>query len=364
MLLRPCSASIARRTSERSHARAPCAAAAAPAPALLAVCRAAVVPRGAIRPRAAGVHARRQRVVCSAAELPLAGGAAEPGAAAAEPLSAMLKYYAAFLVFGCAVNTIGPMLPSLAAHVGLTPVQMAPLLTAKGLGGLAGSFLCPLLPLVRRLRDARSRTSARSRMLTVSCAQAYLMPGGLLAISASFATIPVVTSLAQLALVYSFAAAVYQAVRARITRCTESSASLCWLHLRAHVILHAGQHRGAHAHRAAARRPRGAAPGTHAHCSPHLPLSHVRRSTERHQRALRGGVAAGARGAPHAVARCRTHESACVVLGHQRRGAAGGRRVPLLDCAAAVVQRAIGRKAAAAAARRTSPVVGVAVRTV
>ena len=39
------------------------------------------------------------------------------------------------------------------------------------------------------------------------------MPGGLLSISASFATIPVVTSLLQLSLVYSFAAAVYQAAR-------------------------------------------------------------------------------------------------------------------------------------------------------
>lgn len=39
------------------------------------------------------------------------------------------------------------------------------------------------------------------------------MPGGLLSISLSFATIPVVTSLFQLAVVYSFAAAVYQAVR-------------------------------------------------------------------------------------------------------------------------------------------------------
>lgn len=55
-------------------------------------------------------------------------------------------------MFGCAVNTIGPMLPTLAAHVGLTPLDMAPLLTAKGAGGLAGSFLCPLLPLVRRRR--------------------------------------------------------------------------------------------------------------------------------------------------------------------------------------------------------------------
>jgi hypothetical protein len=39
------------------------------------------------------------------------------------------------------------------------------------------------------------------------------MPAGLLSISASFATIPAVTNLVQLCLVYSFAAAVYQAVR-------------------------------------------------------------------------------------------------------------------------------------------------------
>ena len=73
----------------------------------------------------------------------------DPGEAPAlESALAMLKYYAAFLVFGCAVNTIGPMLPSLAHHIGLTPLQMAPLLTAKGFGGLAGSFLCPLIPMV------------------------------------------------------------------------------------------------------------------------------------------------------------------------------------------------------------------------
>lgn len=63
--------------------------------------------------------------------------------------ASMVPYYAAFLVFGCAVNTIGPMLPLLAAQVGLSPVDMAPLLSAKGAAGLAGSFLCPLLPLVR-----------------------------------------------------------------------------------------------------------------------------------------------------------------------------------------------------------------------
>ena len=79
--------------------------------------------------------------------------ASEPAGEAFAPESAlaMLKYYAAFLVFGCAVNTIGPMLPSLAHHIGLTPLQMAPLLTAKGFGGLAGSFLCPLIPMVRCL---------------------------------------------------------------------------------------------------------------------------------------------------------------------------------------------------------------------
>jgi len=69
----------------------------------------------------------------------------------APPAASMVPYYSAFLVFGCAVNTIGPMLPALAAHVGLTPVDMAPLLSAKGAAGLAGSFLCPLLPLVRSM---------------------------------------------------------------------------------------------------------------------------------------------------------------------------------------------------------------------
>jgi hypothetical protein len=75
---------------------------------------------------------------------------------AAAPAS-MVPYYAAFLVFGCAVNTIGPMLPLLAAQVGLSPVDMAPLLSAKGAAGLAGSFLCPLLPLVRRTAVAFAR---------------------------------------------------------------------------------------------------------------------------------------------------------------------------------------------------------------
>lgn len=46
---------------------------------------------------------------------------------------------------------------------------------------------------------------------------------------------------------------------------------------RAHATLHAGQHRGAHAHRAAARRPSGPAPGMHAqhHRLARAPLSHA-----------------------------------------------------------------------------------------
>ena len=143
----------------------------------------------------------------------------EPAGAAPAPESAlaMLKYYSAFLVFGCAVNTIGPMLPSLAHHIGLTPLQMAPLLTAKGFGGLAGSFLCPLIPMVRPCAD-RERDNRRLFAESL-CLQAYLMPFGLLSISVSFATIPVVQNLFQMALVYSFAAAVYQAVR-RVARFT------------------------------------------------------------------------------------------------------------------------------------------------
>ena len=53
------------------------------------------------------------------------------------------------------------------------------------------------------------------------------MPFGLLSISASFATIPVVQNLFQMALVYSFAAAVYQAVRRRMRqRATRQVADL------------------------------------------------------------------------------------------------------------------------------------------
>ncbi len=92
--------------------------------------------------RAANSHGRRVRCVHVTA-----AAVAEPGVTP-RPRS-MLPYYVTFLVFGCAVNTIGPMLPSLAAHIGLSPVAMAPLLSAKGAGGLAGSFLCPLLPMVR-----------------------------------------------------------------------------------------------------------------------------------------------------------------------------------------------------------------------
>jgi hypothetical protein len=168
-----------------------------------------------LRPRVKSVRQRpalgSQRPCASSAALSASN---EPAGAAPAPESAvaMLKYYAAFLVFGCAVNTIGPMLPSLAQHIGLTPLQMAPLLTAKGFGGLAGSFICPLIPMVRRLGEP-FRLSAS----VLTCfVQAYLMPFGLLSISASFATIPVVQNLFQMALVYSFAAAVYQAVRRRL----------------------------------------------------------------------------------------------------------------------------------------------------
>ena len=48
------------------------------------------------------------------------------------------------------------------------------------------------------------------------------MPFGLLSISASFAAIPVVQNLFQMAVVYSFAAAVYQAVRQR-ARCASAA---------------------------------------------------------------------------------------------------------------------------------------------
>lgn len=117
------------------------------------------------------------------------------------------------------------MLPSLAAHIGLTTVQMGPLLTAKGLGGLAGSFLSPLLPLVG---DAAASTAspvfftpARGRLFPSDATswhqlptppQSLLMPGGLLSIALCFFLIPLTSDLFQLSVVYVFCAGVYQAV--------------------------------------------------------------------------------------------------------------------------------------------------------
>jgi hypothetical protein len=169
MLLQPCALGAAptSRRAQQTHARVALAA----APAVPSTERArhgaasALLPRRGVRLSCGDAPRLRRRAVCTpTAALPpaVAAAAAAPAAdAEAEPVSAMLKYYAAFLVFGCAVNTIGPMLPSLATHVGLTPVQMAPLLTSKGLGGLLGTFLCPLLPLVRRA--ARHSAAQRRR---------------------------------------------------------------------------------------------------------------------------------------------------------------------------------------------------------
>lgn len=131
------------------------------------------------------------------------------------------------------------MLPSLAAHIGLSTVQMGPLLTAKGLGGLAGSFLSPLLPLasvsaplhLRALEPLRTASSLTSQcslhclvFLTVPPplshvsphlnpqTQPLLMPGGLLSIALCFFLIPLTADLFQLSVVYVFCAGVYQAV--------------------------------------------------------------------------------------------------------------------------------------------------------
>jgi hypothetical protein len=187
MLLRPCAlggAACDAATSRRvlqSRARVVLAA----APALPSAERArhaaasTLPPRRCVRLGGGDAPRVRRRAVCvPTASLPAAVAAAATSpadAAEAEPVSAMLKYYAAFLVFGCAVNTIGPMLPSLAQHVGLTPVQMAPLLTAKGLGGLLGTFLCPLLPLVRPA--AASCSAAASAMQT--CADCVASRAGI-----------------------------------------------------------------------------------------------------------------------------------------------------------------------------------------
>lgn len=166
--------------------------------------------RSAARSSTAG---RAALTVCSSAT----AAVDSPSSDASGALKGMLKFYFAYLLFGCAVNTIGaasrlaqgsparlltfapsalpgrrtaarlaqpqasahsdcacaagPMLPSLAAHVGLTTVQMGPLLTAKGLGGLAGSFLSPLLPLAR----ARRLSCPCRRLPRHPCEEAILL---------------------------------------------------------------------------------------------------------------------------------------------------------------------------------------------
>lgn len=65
----------------------------------------------------------------------------------------------------------GPMLPHIAHRVGISTVDVGPLVQAGALGGLAGSALCPLLPL-----------------------QA-LLPGGLLGLAASLVAVPHATTL-------------------------------------------------------------------------------------------------------------------------------------------------------------------------
>ena len=123
------------------------------------------------------------------------------------------------------------------------------------------------------------------------------MPFGLLSISISFATIPVVQNLFQMALVYSFAAAVYQAVCLVVHPTT---------HLRTPLTLRAGQHSRPHAHCAAARRTRWASP-------------------ERHQCSLWRRLPSCACCAPHAVAFAGKVEPAGIILGHQLRCAACNR---------------------------------------
>ena len=100
----------------------------------------------------------------------------------------LLPYVTAFAVFGLAGNSFGPMLPSLAEQAGVSTVALSPVMLAAGLGGLAGVVLCPLLPLSK------------------------LLPGGLAALGATFALVPLATSVPAMAGIFALASVCSQGV--------------------------------------------------------------------------------------------------------------------------------------------------------
>lgn len=104
------------------------------------------------------------------------------------PPPSLLPYVASFAVFGLAGNSFGPMLPSLAEQASVSAVALAPVMVAAGFGGLAGAVLCPLFPL------------------------STLLPGGLAALGATFALVPLATSVPQLAGIFALAAVCSQGI--------------------------------------------------------------------------------------------------------------------------------------------------------
>lgn len=100
----------------------------------------------------------------------------------------LLPYVTAFAVFGLAGNSFGPMLPSIAEQASVSVVALSPVMVAAGFGGLAGAMVCPLLPL------------------------STLLPGGLAALGATFALVPLATSVPQLAGIFALAAVCSQGV--------------------------------------------------------------------------------------------------------------------------------------------------------
>jgi fucose permease len=122
------------------------------------------------------------------------------------PPPSLLPYVASFAVFGLAGNSFGPMLPSLAEQASVSAVALAPVMVAAGFGGLAGAVLCPLFPL------------------------STLLPGGLAALGATFALVPLASSVPQLAGIFALAAVCSQGIaiggHAVLARLPRASAGL------------------------------------------------------------------------------------------------------------------------------------------
>jgi fucose permease len=97
-------------------------------------------------------------------------------------------YCLTFAAFGLAGNSLGPMLPSIAAVGGVETSALSPIIAAGGIGGLVGASLCPALPL--RL----------------------LVPGGMVALALTYAMVPMHDSVPALTAVFGAAATCAQAV--------------------------------------------------------------------------------------------------------------------------------------------------------